>query len=65
MPSSKGSGEAAMIKSTQTVISVDNIPITSVLSGDNKRILVDHPVGKDEAVILSLGYKQEFKRELN
>lgn len=65
MPSSKGSGEAAMIKSTQTVISVDNIPITSVLSGDNKRILVDHPVGKDEAVILSLGYKQEFKREFS
>lgn len=65
MPSSKGSGEAAMIKSTQTVISVDNIPITSVLSGDDKRILVDHPVDKDEAVILSLGYKQEFKREFS
>lgn len=53
------------IRSASTVISVDDIPITSVLSGHHERILVDHEVDRDEAVILALGYKQEFKREFS
>lgn len=39
--------------------------ITSVLSGQHEKIMVDHDVDHDEAVILALGYKQEFKREFS
>ncbi|TID16258.1 hypothetical protein CANINC_004257 [Pichia inconspicua] len=53
------------IKSTGTIISVDDMNITSVLSGHHEKIIVDHEVDRDEAVILALGYKQEFKREFS
>lgn len=39
--------------------------LTSVLSGQKEKLLIDHVVDHDEAVILSLGYKQEFKREFS
>jgi amino acid transporter len=53
------------IKSTATIISVDDMKINSVLSGQHEKIIVDHEIDHDEAVILSLGYKQEFKREFS
>ncbi|QPG76314.1 hypothetical protein FOA43_003700 [Brettanomyces nanus] len=56
---------ASIIKSTQTVLSVDDIPVDSVLSGQDRKLLIDHEIDKDEAVILALGYKQEFKREFS
>ncbi|ODQ48903.1 hypothetical protein PICMEDRAFT_70496 [Pichia membranifaciens NRRL Y-2026] len=51
--------------SRTTILSVDDMKITSVLSGQHERIIVDHDVDHDEAVILALGYKQEFKREFS
>lgn len=57
--------EAQAIKTVQTVLSVDNIPVQSTLSGCNTQILVDHEVDKDDAAIMALGYKPEFKRELS
>ncbi|VEU20045.1 DEKNAAC100645 [Brettanomyces naardenensis] len=66
MPASQHlEADPLVIKSTQTVLSVDDMPIESVLSGVDRKILVDHPVDHDEAVILSLGYKQEFRREFS
>ncbi|KAG7881636.1 hypothetical protein KL905_000878 [Ogataea polymorpha] len=53
------------VRSTATILSVDQMHVTSVLSNRSQKILVDHPVDKDEAVILALGYKQEFKREFS
>lgn len=50
---------------TATVISIDDMRITSVLSGHNDKVYTDHPVDRDEAVILALGYKQEFRREFS
>ncbi|ODV85147.1 hypothetical protein CANARDRAFT_28446 [[Candida] arabinofermentans NRRL YB-2248] len=52
-------------KSTATILSVDDVNVTSVLSHRSKKIIVDHPIDNDEAVILALGYQQEFKRELS
>lgn len=53
------------LRSAATIISVDDMKITSVLSGQHDKIVVDHDVDNDEAVILALGYKQEFKREFS
>ncbi|CDK28898.1 unnamed protein product [Kuraishia capsulata CBS 1993] len=53
------------IRSTATVISVDDFRVQSVLSHHSKKIIVEHDVDSDEAVILALGYKQEFKREFS
>lgn len=55
----------ATAKSQSTIIPVDQMNITSILSGHNEKVLVDHAVDHDEAVILALGYKQEFKREFS
>lgn len=46
-------------------IHVDDLNITSVLSNQDVTINVDHEVDNDEALILALGYKQEFKREFS
>lgn len=46
-------------------ILVDDLHITSILSNQNITINVDHEIDKDEALILALGYKQEFKREFS
>lgn len=53
------------VKSMATVISADNLNLTSVLSNAHKKVLVDHDVSHDDAVILALGYKAEFKREFS
>lgn len=46
-------------------VRVDDMHITSVLSNRDITIQVDHEVDNDEAKILALGYKQEFKREFS
>ncbi|VUG18204.1 GPT1 [Brettanomyces bruxellensis] len=53
------------LKSTQSIVSVDEVQLNSAIAGRNRKILVDHPVDNDEAVILALGYKAEFKREFS
>lgn len=53
------------VKSLATIISSENVNVTSVLSNAHKKVLVDHDVTHDEAVILALGYKAEFKREFS
>lgn len=53
------------IRPQATVVSVDDMGLTSVLSGHHEKIIVNHTVDHDEAVILALGYKQEFKREFS
>ena len=46
-------------------INVNEMNIKSILSNQGATITVDHAVSKDEATILALGYKQEFKREFS
>lgn len=46
-------------------VHVDDLGVTSILSHKNITINVDHIVDDDEAKILALGYKQEFKREFS
>lgn len=46
-------------------INVDDLNIKSILSNQGITINVDHAVDNDEAMIMALGYKPEFKRELN
>lgn len=54
-----------VVRTTRTVLSVDAMPLQSVLSGENTQILVDHDVSSDDAIIMGLGYKPEFKRDFN
>lgn len=44
-------------------VRVDDLHIQSVLSNKSIVLNIDHEVDKDEAMILALGYKQEFNRE--
>ena len=43
---------------------VDHAPVTSVLP-DGDVPVTDHALTSDEAVLVALGYKQEFKREFS
>ena len=36
--------------------------VTSVFSKTGTQAVVDHPIDKDEEILIALGYKQEFKR---
>ncbi|CCE78701.1 Piso0_000729 [Millerozyma farinosa CBS 7064] len=53
------------LKAIKSHVHVDDLNITSILSNQNVTINVDHEVDTDEAMILALGYKQEFKREFS
>ncbi|PVH18775.1 hypothetical protein CXQ85_001064 [Candidozyma haemuli] len=44
-------------------IRVDDLRIQSVISNQDIVLNIDHAVESDEAMILALGYKQEFQRE--
>lgn len=46
-------------------IRVDDLHIQSVISNQLIVLNIDHEVDSDEAKILALGYKQEFKREFS
>ena len=46
-------------------VHVDDFHVTSILSNKDVTINLDHQVTKDEALILALGYKQEFRREFS
>lgn len=46
-------------------VHVDDLNVKSILSNKGITINVDHEIDSDEAMILALGYKQEFKREFN
>ncbi|KAK6463295.1 GABA/polyamine transporter [Scheffersomyces coipomensis] len=59
---SKGDLEVGPITSK---VHVDNLRVTSILSNRDIVINVDHEVDDDEAMILAMGYKQEFKREFS
>lgn len=43
---------------------VDHAPVTSVLP-DGDTPVTDHALTSDDAVLVALGYKQEFKREFS
>lgn len=61
----KKSNSATPLHSIRSNVDVDAIHITSVLSNKGITINVDHEIDDDEAKILALGYKQEFKREFS
>lgn len=46
-------------------IRVDNVNIHSIFSNKQIVLNIDHEVDSDEARILALGYKQEFRREFS
>lgn len=57
--------EESKIHPVTSSVNVDHLPISSILSNRGITINVDHAIDSDEAMILALGYKQEFKREFN
>lgn len=46
-------------------VRVDDLRVQSVLSNKSIVLNIDHEVDSDEAMILALGYKQEFNREFS
>lgn len=58
-------GTASPLHSVRSAVHVDDLHITSVLSNRGITINADHELTEDEAMILALGYKQEFKREFS
>ncbi|CAK7898200.1 GABA-specific permease [[Candida] anglica] len=63
--SKANSGSATPLHSVRSNVHVDDLGITSILSNRGITINVDHEIDSDEAKILALGYKQEFKREFS
>jgi amino acid transporter len=53
------------LRAVKSQVHVDALNITSILSNRDVIINVDHEVDNDEAMILAMGYKQEFKREFS
>lgn len=53
------------IHPVKSQVVVDDLHIRSVLSGQHIVLNLDHEVEGDEAMILAMGYKQEFKREFS
>ena len=58
-------GTASPLHSVRSAVHVDDLHITSVLSNRGITINADHELTEDEAMILALGYRQEFKREFS
>lgn len=63
--SSKTTQRDPELHPVKSQVIVDDLHIRSVLSGQEIVLNIDHEVGKDEALILAMGYKQEFKREFS
>lgn len=60
------SGARSPALSTRTSrVNVDAFGLQLVLSNQDITINVSHEITNDEAIILALGYKQEFKRDFN
>lgn len=53
------------LEPVRSVVHVDDLGLSSVLSNRHATIQVDHVIDNDEERILALGYKQEFKREFS
>lgn len=56
---------ASGLHTVTSQVHVDDMRITSILSKRGVTINVDHEVDSDEAMILAMGYKQEFDREFS
>lgn len=59
------SSQVSEIHPTTSEIVVDDMKIISILSNQGITIQLDHEVGQDEAKIMALGYRQQFKREFS
>lgn len=46
-------------------VRVDDLPLQSILSNQGITVNIDHIIDKDEALIIAMGYKPEFKREFS
>lgn len=57
--------EDAEMHPVTSQLRVDSLGLQSVLSNQDIVLNIDHQIGSDEAQILALGYKQEFKREFS
>lgn len=53
------------LHAVKSQVHVDDLRVQSILSNRGMTINVDHEIDLDEAMILALGYKQEFKREFS
>lgn len=56
---------SAEISPVRSRIKVDDLNVQSIISNRGITLNIDHEVDNDEAMILALGYKQEFKREFS
>lgn len=61
----KSSSHETQINPVKSRIKVDDLHIQSIISNQNITLNIDHEIDNDEAMILALGYKQEFKREFS
>lgn len=46
-------------------VHIDDLPIQSILSNQGITVNIDHAINDDEAMIIAMGYKPEFKREFS
>lgn len=53
------------IHPVKSQIVVDDLHIKSIMSDQGLAINVSHDVNHDEAMIMAMGYKAEFKREFS
>lgn len=54
-----------MAPETKHTIDESTLHVTSIFQKTGDHAVIDHEVDADEEILVSLGYKQEFKRELS
>ena len=65
-PPSTTSGETdPELKPIRSQVHVDDMGIQLILSNQGITVNVDHVLDSDEAMIIAMGYKPEFKREFS
>lgn len=52
-------------KKKQSVVDESKLGVTSIFNRTGGHAVLDHEADKDEEVLVALGYKQEFKRDLS
>ncbi|TGO50007.1 hypothetical protein BCON_0194g00180 [Botryotinia convoluta] len=54
-----------MVLKSRNTVDENTLHVTSIFQNTGDHAVIDHEVDTDEEILVSLGYKQEFKRELS
>ncbi|TGO22350.1 hypothetical protein BPAE_0171g00090 [Botrytis paeoniae] len=54
-----------MVLKSRNTVDKNTLHVTSIFQNTGDHAVIDHEVSTDEEILVSLGYKQEFKRELS